>query len=147
MSLYNMIAGVRMAAFFVLPMLGEKHPDEYPRFRDCFLGDESHPEYDDHIHVFTRVGGGNRGCGYGEEELMAHPCFVTTFDDPEDSTYASYVFTVPEEWKADFAKFKDGNLKDFSSELKARIRKVFPKLKEKMDELWGPEPDKEGANG
>ena len=37
MSLYNMINGVQPAAFFVLPMLG-KHPDEYPRFRDCFIG-------------------------------------------------------------------------------------------------------------
>ncbi len=34
MSLYNMINGVNPATFFILPMLG-KHPDEYPRFRDC----------------------------------------------------------------------------------------------------------------
>jgi len=146
MSLYNMINGVRMAAFFIMPMLGEKHPDAYPRFRDCFLSDEEHPKYDDHIHVYTRVGGGNRGCGYGEDELMAHPNFVATFDDSFDSTYATYVFSVPEEWKEDFEKYKAGNLKGVSPELQARIRKVFPKLEEKFDELWVEESDKEDSN-
>jgi len=88
MSFYNMVHGVTPAALLILPMLG-KHPDEYPRFRDCFLADQEHPEFDDHIHVFTRVGGGNRGCGFGEEELYKHPEYVTTFDDSFDSTYAS----------------------------------------------------------
>lgn len=37
MSLYNMVNGMNQATFFVLPMLG-RHPDEYPRFRDCFAG-------------------------------------------------------------------------------------------------------------
>lgn len=68
MSLYNMICGVNPAAFFILPMLG-KHPDEYPRFRDCFVSDD-----ETSIEVLTRVGGGNRG--YGEEELMKHPALI-----------------------------------------------------------------------
>lgn len=72
MSLYNMIHGMNPIAFFVLPMLGDKHPDEWPRFRDVFLKDEEHPEYDMFIHVYTRVGGGNRNEGYGEEELYKH---------------------------------------------------------------------------
>ena len=49
MSLYNMICGVKPATFFVLPMLGEgHHPDTWPRFRDCFLGDE------EHLNMLTR---------------------------------------------------------------------------------------------
>lgn len=52
MSLYNMINGVNPATFIILPMLG-KHPDEYPRFRDCFIKDGM-------IEVYTRVGGNNR---------------------------------------------------------------------------------------
>lgn len=79
MSLYNMICGVNPAAFFILPMLG-KHPDEYPRFRDCFVSDD-----ETSIEVLTRVGGGNRG--YGEEELMKHPNFLRTYDWDEDNTY------------------------------------------------------------
>lgn len=57
--MYNMMNGTSMATFFVIPMLG-KRPDEFPRFRDCFLNDEEHPEYKNHIHVYTRTGGGNR---------------------------------------------------------------------------------------
>ncbi len=60
MSLYNMINGVNPATFFILPMLG-KHPDEYPRFRDCFVGEDQKS-----IEILTRVGGGNRHCGNGE---------------------------------------------------------------------------------
>ena len=57
MSVYNMMFGVNQTCvFFILPMLG-RHPDKYPRFRDCFLSDEEHPEYDNYIHVYPRVGG------------------------------------------------------------------------------------------
>ena len=124
-----MINGVNPATFFILPMLGEKHPDNYPRFRDCFVeGDE--------IHIYTRVGGGNRNCGYGEDELYKHPNYITTFDDDFDSTFATYTFSVPGEWKKDFDKIKEGKIKEVSDEYKVRVRAVFPKLKDKLDELW-----------
>ncbi len=139
MSLYNMIHGVGKAAFFVMPMLGDEHPGNYPRFRDCFISDKEHPEYDGHIHVYTRVGGGNRGQGYGEDQLYKHPQFVTSFDDDFDNTYATYVFCVPEKWKADFELVKEGKLESLSKEYQLQVRKVFPELKEKLDELWGKE--------
>lgn len=135
MSLYNMMNGVTQAVFFILPMLG-KHPDQYPRFRDCFLSDEDHPEYDDYIHVYTRVGGNNRNAGFGEEELYEIPEFVATFDDSFDSTFATYVFEVPEKWKADFDLFKQGRIKEFSKEYQNEIIRVFPKLQEKLESLW-----------
>ncbi len=135
MSLYNMINGVTNAVFFVLPMLG-KHPDEYPRFRDCFLSDEEHPEYADHIHIYTRVGGSNRSSGFGEEVLYSMPGFVSTFDDSFDSTFASYVFKVPDKWRADFELYKQGKIKEFSKEYQEEIKRVYPKLKEKLEELW-----------
>lgn len=128
MSFYNMMNGVNPATFFILPMLGKKHPDQYPRFRDCFVeGDE--------IHVYTRVGGGNRDCGFGEEELQAHPNYLRDEDDDFDSTYATYCFSVPDEWKADFDRIKIGNLKDISQLYKDRLYAVFPKLKETFDKL------------
>lgn len=133
MSLYNMINGANPATFFILPMLGEKHPESYPRFRDCFVNnDNGKPE----IHVYTRVGGGNRGDGYGEEELYKHPNFLSTFDDDFDSTYATYTFSVPEEWKKDFDLITDGKIKEISPEYKDRLYKVFPKLKETFDKLF-----------
>lgn len=133
--MYNLISGVNPATFFILPMLGEKHPDQYPRFRDCFVENEDtqNPE----IHIYTRVGGGNRNCGYGEDELYKHPNFITTFDDDFDCTYATYVFSVPDEWKDDFKKIVGGEMKTLSGAYKKRLYVVFPKFKEKFDELLG----------
>ena len=138
MSLYNMMHGVNPITFFIIPMLGDKHPEEYPRFRDVFLKDSSHPEYDMFIHVYTRVGGANRDYDYGQDELMKHPNFVATFDDQEDPTYGTYVFSVPDKWKADFDLMCDSaddfNPNLISQELKDQIDKVFPKLRGKL--LW-----------
>lgn len=135
MSMYNKMNGVSQLTFFVLPMLG-KHPDEYPRFRDFFLKDGEHPKYDNYLHVYTRVGGCNRGCGFGEEELMKHPNFVTTFDDSYDSTYGTYIFSVPDEWKEDYEKITTGKILEISDAYKNQIYKVFPKLEEKLKSMF-----------
>jgi hypothetical protein len=141
MSLYQLLNGVsQIGVFFVLPMLG-KHPDEYPRFRDCFIKDEEYPQYDNHIHIYTRVGGANRGQGFGEEKLLSHPNFVATFDDSFDSTYGTYVFSVPDEWKEDFEKVINADLKNVSIEYQAQVRKVYPKLNSAFDKIWPEEDD------
>ena len=136
MSLYNMVNGVNPATFFFLPMLG-KHPDEYPRFRDCFLADEEHPEYNDHIHVYTRTGGGNRE-EYEEENssMMAMPDYVTNFDDSFDCTYASWAFKVPEKWKEDYEALMRKDFGAVSEAYKAQMKEVFPRLADKFDELF-----------
>lgn len=130
MSFYNMINGVNPAAFLILPMLGEKHPDDYPRFRDCFVKDNNE------ICVYTRVGGENRNCGFGEEELYNHPNFLRTEDDDFDSTFGSYYFSVPEEWKEDYEKIIAGNIKGTSDKYKERLFKVFPKLEEQLKMIF-----------
>jgi len=136
MSIYNMMHGTNPATFFILPMLG-KHPDSYPRFRDCFLQDEEHPKYDDHIHVYTRTGGGNRDDYEVENGIMAeHPNYINNFDDSFDSTYASWVFSVPEEWKDDFGKIKNGEIKGISDEYKNKLYEIFPKLKDALDKIF-----------
>lgn len=129
MSLYNMINGVNPATFIFLPMLG-KHPDEYPRFRDCFINDGM-------IEVYTRVGGNNRNSGYGEEELYKHPNFVETYDDDFDNTYGTYVFSVPDEWKDDFNKLMNGEKP--SERYIEQMCKIFPKLEDKFKKLWDNE--------
>jgi hypothetical protein len=134
MSLYNLLFGVRELTFFAIPMLGDKHPDAYPRFRDVFAEDPEHPEYDQgrgdayYIHLYTRVGGNNRGDGYGEDELYEHPQYVATFDDNFDSTYATYIFRVPEQWVADWQHVLAGDYDKISPALRAQCEKVFPKL-------------------
>ena len=67
--MYQMMNGVNEAVFTLLPMLG-RHPDEYPRFRDCFAMMEGKPEYNTgYIFVLTRTGGGNRD-SYKDENLQ-----------------------------------------------------------------------------
>lgn len=138
-SVYNMLCGMSSATFFILPMLG-KHPEEYPRFRDCFTSDGEHPKYDKHIHIYTRTGGGNRE-GYADEnnKMRSMPGYVTDFDDSFDCTYASWVFKVPERWQADFDLIESGKIKEVSKEYQEELRRVFPKLNEKFDELFSAE--------
>ena len=125
MSLYNMINGLNPACLFILPMLG-RLIDEYPRFRDCFVTE------DNNIAVYTRVGGGNRGCGFGEEELYKDKNFITTYDDDFDNTYATYEFAVPDEWKEDFDKIMNGKLSETSNQYKNLIIGLYPDLADRL---------------
>lgn len=134
MNLYNLMNGVTPATFFMLPMIG-MHPEEIPRFRDVFLKDEEHPEYDNHIQVYTRVGGNNRNSGYGEEKLEKHPNFIATFDDDFDNTFGTYVFSVPEEWKKDYDKIARGEFHNLSEEYKTCFSEIYPELKDRFLEF------------
>lgn len=125
MNLYNMINGLNPACLFILPMLG-RSMDEYPRFRDCFVTE------DNNIAVYTRVGGGNRGCGFGEEELYKDKNFITTYDDDFDNTYATYEFAVPDEWREDFDKIMNGKLSETSNQYKNLIVGLYPNLADRL---------------
>lgn len=142
MSMYNMLHGMNPATFLILPMLG-KHPDNYPRFRDCFITDEE-ADVEDKIIIYTRTGGGNRD-GYEAENaaMQAMPTFVRDYDDPFDCTYANFVFDVPEEWKEDYDKITTQRTSEISDEYKARLYEVYPKLKEKFDKMFNPEEGEE----
>ena len=132
MSLYNALMGFNPACIIVMPMLGRKQED-YPRFRDCFVSEDKK-----HIEIYTRVGGNNRGCGYGEEELYKDPLFVSTEDDEYDNTYATYTFNVPEKWKEDFDKIVEGKMKEVSDEYYNYVKEFYPKLAEEglVDRLF-----------
>lgn len=131
MSLYNMINGFNPACVLIMPMLGRKQ-DEYPRFRDCFVDG-------DKIEIYTRVGGGNRNCGFGEEKLYSDPNFVRTYDDDFDNTYGTYVFNVPDKWKKDFDVIMNGRLNDVSDEYYDYVSEFYPELAKKgiLEELFG----------
>lgn len=131
MSLYNMMNGFNRACVVIMPMLGRKH-SEYPRFRDCFVTDERN------IAIYTRVGGNNRGQGYGEEALYEDENFLATYDDAFDSTYGTYEFKVPEKWKADFDKILEGNMVAVSDEYVECVKEFYPMLSENgvLDHLF-----------
>lgn len=136
MSLYNMLMGFNPACVLIMPMLGRKQ-EEYPRFRDCFVTEENN------IAIYTRVGGGNRGCGFGEEELYVDENFLETYDDDFDCTYATYVFKVPEKWKGDFDLIVNGKLQEVSKEYVNYVKEFYPKLAEKgiIDMIFGSKRD------
>ena len=138
MSMYNLVMGMNSpVVLFILPVLG-KRPEEYPRFRDAHMAHEDRPDLEDVIFVYTRVGGGNRR-DYAEEiaELRAMPGYVEDFDDSFDSTYATFVFKIPDEWLEDVRKLVDeGDLKLMSSRHRDLVRGTYPKLLEKLNEAW-----------
>jgi hypothetical protein len=151
MSLYNMINGVDPATFFILPMLGEKHPDNYPRFRDCFVGELSNSDENDQfgipqketdttkkvISVYTRIGGGNREDYENQiKELRSHPNYIRDYDDDFDSTFATFQFSVPKEFESDYDLILKNKLSEISESYKIRLYVVFPKLKETFDKIF-----------
>ena len=121
MSLYNALFGFNSACVFFMPMLGRKQ-EEWPRFRDCYVTE------DNHIAIYTRVGGNNRGQGYGEEKLYDDENFIRTYDDDFDNTYATYEFKVPDKWRPDFDKLIDGKMSEVSDKYVALLEEFFPKL-------------------
>lgn len=135
MSLYNMINGYNPACLLLMPMLGRKQ-EEYPRFRDCFLSDD-----EKRIVIYTRVGGNNRKCGFGEEELYKDPNFVKTYDDSFDNTFGYYEFDPPERWKADFGRIVNGKPQDVSDEYYEYVSEFYPLLAEKgiIKKIFRPE--------
>lgn len=124
MSLYNLLNGYNPACILIMPMLGKKE-EEYPRFRNCFVTEEGN------IAIYTRVGGGNRNCGYGEENLYDDENFLETYDDDSDSTYGIYEFKVPDKWKDDFEKIMHSRMLDVSREYVDCVKEFYPKLAEK----------------
>lgn len=151
MSLYNMIYGFQPAVYYVLPMISPYQ--EFPRFRDCFLGrmtrdfadiDEAGSPARDCtketvITVFTRTGGANRAEYADEIEAMrAHPQYVEDYDDAFDNTFMCIIFSIPDKWRADFDQLVDPysqgqeNWKRTSAEYRQLIEDAYPKLKDKL---------------
>lgn len=129
-GLYNVLHGWNPACVLLAPMLTDENPqDFFPRFRDCYLGDNK-----DTIVIFTRVGGGNRSespddeWGYGEHKLYGMPTFIRTWDDDFDPTYGYYEFGVPEEWHEDFELVKVGKIDKLSEAYVERIQTCYKKL-------------------
>lgn len=113
MSLYSILFGKNPQSAMLLAVLGIKE-HEVPRFRDVHLDERKDRTL---IALYTRMGGGNRGHwdGYegdggpdctcpgcrAEHFLEALPGYLYDEDDDFDSTYATYYFEVPAEWRKD----------------------------------------------
>lgn len=152
MSLYHMLRGVnQLGFFFIAPMLGG-HPEEiFPRFRDCYLEERGLKEHEgtiinapkdeakeEGIYIYTRVGGDNRESYENEiSSLQKHEDYIRDFDDDFDCTYATFVFKIPAKWQKDFELIKRGKLKETSEEYQNMILETFPKISDKLKEVFG----------
>lgn len=124
-SIYNLMNGVNPATFFFIPMLG-KHPDSYPRFRDCFVNK------DKKILILTRLGHGD----YEEEqeEMRAIPNYLNDYVMEDDQTYRMFVYKCPSEWESDWDCLIKG--KRPSNAYIDRMCKVYPKLEENFRKMY-----------
>ena len=124
-SIYNLMNGVNPATFFFLPMLG-KHPDLYPRFRDCFIDNDNKT-----IKILTRLGHED----YEEEqEIMRSLPNYLSDDIMDDPTYRIFNYKCPSEWESDWDKIYKGEKP--SDAYIDRMCEVYPKLEEKFRKMY-----------
>jgi hypothetical protein len=91
-GLYNVIFGQNPAAPALLILAGFRPPLPEFRFRDAWV--ERHGD-EPLIHVYTRIGGGNRADHADAwEYVRKRPNYVRDEDDAFDSTYAGVWFRV-----------------------------------------------------
>lgn len=106
MGLYNLVFGQNPTSDYLLGLLGLSK-STVGRFRDCWVTEKGN------IAVYTRNGGGNRGCwnafaGREGDEckqgcpgctinfiLPKHPLYLYDEDDDFDRTYATIYFKAP----------------------------------------------------
>jgi hypothetical protein len=157
MSMYNMIHGYNPLAGVLMKIL-DVTPNKIPRFRDCYFDGE-------HIVIYTRTGGGNREFydepnednkdGPWNSDLRQLPGYVRDEDDDFDSTYASFYFSVPEQfgylvdklksmaqketqsekWEATLERIKNGNPDDpFMKRMLESFAPVFQSIEKHLSE-------------
>ena len=101
MSLYNTLFGVDQTAADVLGLLGIEAA-AVPRFRDAYVDWSEGSSTDPVLVLLTRTGGGNRPTYAGENEALTRlPGYRSDRDDAFDSTFALFLFDVPEARRQD----------------------------------------------
>lgn len=92
--MYNQLFGINPVAPLLLALLG-LDPKELGRLRDAYISIIDGKCF---VNVFTRNGGPNREAqDTAIQVLLAHPWYLTDFDDAFDGTYATFTFTVPDD--------------------------------------------------
>lgn len=110
MSMYDMVYGkdkYAMLAVAALYQAEEFSEDEetqidFGRFRDAFF-EKTDDKY--YVRVHTRNGGNNReDYEVAIESLRKHSFYVRDEDCPHDSTYADFIFELPQRLVDDIAE-------------------------------------------
>jgi len=117
MGFYNMIFGENKMADMLLAILGKTKGD-FGRYRDCYISNGM-------IAVYTRNGGGNRehfdwiaetesgpecGCTacMTRYTIPRYEWYSYDEDDEFDSTYATFYFSFPEQFRAELEAIDSG---------------------------------------
>lgn len=88
------------------------------QLRGVFIGDEAHPELDNHIFLLYRFSG-NRWFTSFEAILQDCDYFVTTYEP--DKQDVMFVFDVPEKYQESYTAFKQSKYSQIQEKLKKRI--------------------------
>ena len=137
MSIYNLMYGLNPITLFIIPILFEKHIDELPRFRDCFVEKEGN---DLVLSVLDRTGLPNRH-DYDVTIYTENPDFIDIREklvkkDFTDDTYAYYRFKIPEKWRVDFLLCVGAIPHKTSDSFQQLIRKIWPKLEQPLNVIF-----------
>ena len=124
MSLYNLLFGENSDTQIILAVIGLKRCD-IERFRNCWIDDKA-------IYVYTRTGGGNRD-DYPNEKLTSNPYYLYDHDDSFDSTYATYLFKIPDEIAEDVRNLQDIEANGISGNLIKWINKTLKREQTEED--------------
>jgi hypothetical protein len=118
LPVYDLIMAPRTkASLFVLPMLpGNRQSYYYDKLLlNCFVGTKEH---DNVIALLFRFSGMKSFISL-EESLKKLKSFIKT-EDPTNTTVL-FVFDVPERYKQDYQKFKEGKYSEMDTNYKYRI--------------------------
>jgi hypothetical protein len=133
-----------LALFLLMPITGQ-HPEWFPRFRDCFLMDESHPEHDGKLQVLTRAGGDFKSDYVKHIKIVEeHPHYVEQVEDIEKGTL-TFIFNIPEIFNDDLEKIQANKIDETSLVYKELCKRVFREDQAiiTMFELWFDPPQEE----
>lgn len=117
--------GIHPTAGHVLEFLG-LDTEDCGRFRDAYITS------DGVLAVFTRCGGGNHQ-DYHEvyAKLATHPNYLRYEYDDFDSTYSTFYFSVPDEYKTQVNNYLNIT-KDQRPDL---LRTPMERFKQKIDDM------------
>lgn len=145
MSLYSQLFDENSSADIYLSML-ELRRDMFGRYRDIFLNNDGTEAI-----VYTRVGGDNRSDWMDHIDVIrGHKYYIKDYDDDYDSTYAYFVFRIPEKFHHITKPMATGNdpltikekfdkemkeMEDPNSEAYKRAMKIAKQIQEGIESM------------
>jgi len=117
MDKFNIDVDLTRSTTYILPMLGKKISD-FPTDLNCFLGDTNKVELKDKIFLIVK----NQSDPWfvaNIESLCLKDNFIESYEC--NNNYTMFVFDVPEEYKSEYFKFKEGKYSLFDDTYKRKV--------------------------